>query len=78
LGTGKGDSVLEIIKQVKETTGIDFKVEQGEVRQGDIAELYADPTKAEKLLGWKAKRTLKDTVESLVKWYKNRPKGWEY
>lgn len=78
LGTGKGDSVLEIIEQVKKVTGVDFKVEQGEIRAGDIAELYADPAKANKVLGWKAKRTLKDTVESLVKWYKNRPNGWEY
>jgi UDP-glucose 4-epimerase len=78
LGTGRGDSVLEIIEQVKKVTGVDFKVEQGEVREGDIAELYADPSKANKVLGWRARRGLKESVESLVRWYKNKPNGWRY
>ncbi|MFA6250905.1 MAG: UDP-glucose 4-epimerase GalE [Candidatus Shapirobacteria bacterium] len=78
LGTGKGDSVLEVVEKVKEVTGVDFSVDQGEARKGDIAELYADATKAEKLLGWKAKRSLKDTVESLAKWYRGHPNGWSY
>jgi UDP-glucose 4-epimerase len=78
LGTGKGDSVLEIVEKVKEVTRVNFSVNQGEERQGEIAELYADASMALEKIGWKAKRTLKETVESLVKWYKKHPQGWEY
>jgi UDP-glucose 4-epimerase len=40
--------------------------------------LYADPSKANKVLGWRARRGLKESVESLVRWYKNKPNGWRY
>ena len=77
LGTGKGDSVLEVIEKVKEVTGADFKVTKGEEREGDIAELYADASKAKKVLAWEARQGIREMVESLVKWYKNKPNGWK-
>lgn len=78
LGTGSGYSVLEVVKKVKEIIGVDFEVGEEERRKGDIAELYAKTEKVKEILGWKAKRGLKESVESLVKWYKNRPNGWDY
>ncbi len=56
LGTGQGTSVLEIIKAFEEANGIEVPYEIVERRIGDIAECYADVTKAKKELGWTAKR----------------------
>lgn len=78
LGVGKGNSVLEIVNKVKELTGADFSVIQGESRKGEYAEIYADNSKAKKVLGWEPKRNIKDSVESLINWYKLHPNGWEY
>jgi UDP-glucose 4-epimerase len=78
LGTGQGNSVLEIVNKVKELTGADFEIQKAEPRKGEYAQIYANITKVEKILGWKPKRGVRESVESLVRWYKNRPKGWEY
>jgi len=78
LGTGRGNSVLEIVNKVKEITGVDFPVERGEARKGEYAQIYADITKVKEILGWQPKRTIGDSVEALVKWYKNRPSGWSH
>ena len=77
LGTGKGNSVLEIVNQVKKITGVKFEVGKGEVRRGEYGAVYADIAKAKRVLGWKPKKTIKDSVEALVKWYKKRPEGWK-
>lgn len=58
LGTGKGYSVLEIVKAFENATGMKVKYEITERRSGDIAECYADPSKALKELGWKAEKEL--------------------
>ena len=58
LGTGIGYSVLDIVKNFEKATGIKIKYEIAPRRAGDIAECYADPTKAEKVLGWKAEKDL--------------------
>jgi len=60
LGTGKGYSVMEMIKTLEQVSGVKIKYELGERRSGDVAEVYADCSKIERLLGWKAKRTLVD------------------
>lgn len=77
LGTGQGSSVLEIIKQVQEITGTKFKINKGKVRKGEYAEVYADIKKAKSKLGWRSKRTIKDSINSLVKWYQKHPNGWD-
>ena len=77
LGTGKGNSVLEVVDQVKKITGSNFPVGKVEARKGEYAEIYANISKAKKILGWKPKRTIKDSVNSLVLWYKSHPKGWK-
>jgi len=77
LGTGKGNSVLEVINQVKEITGVKFGVGKGEVRKGEYGAVYADIGKVKKVLGWKPKKTIKNSVEALVRWYKRKPDGWK-
>jgi UDP-glucose 4-epimerase len=77
LGTGAGNSVLEIVDKVQEITGKKFQLKKTEPRQGEYATMIASVGKAKKLLNWQPKRTLDDTVKSLIKWYASHPKGWE-
>lgn len=77
LGTGKGNSVLEIIKKVEEITGKKLPREKGEERKGEYAKIYADTSKAQEILGWEPTRSLEDSIKSLVTWYGKYPKGWE-
>jgi len=76
LGTGTGNSVLEIITQVEKTTGKTLNKEKGVLRQGEYAKMIASITKAKEVLGWQPKRTIEDSVNSLILWYKLHPKGW--
>lgn len=77
LGTGSGNSVLEIISKVKEITGAAFTVGTATPREGDDAKKIADISKAKALLNWAPHRTVADSVHSLVKWYTAHPKGWD-
>ncbi len=77
LGTGTGNSVLEIVNQVQSITGKRFPLKKTTPRQGDDARKIAAIDKAKKVLGWTPKRTVKDSVNSLVKWYNAHPYGWE-
>ncbi|MGB9882994.1 MAG: UDP-glucose 4-epimerase GalE [Microgenomates group bacterium] len=77
LGTGTGNSVLEIVNKVQEITGVRFKVEKGETRQGDDPKKIASIEKAKKILGWRPKRTIEDSVRSLIVWYNKHPNGWD-
>ncbi|HHY71891.1 MAG TPA: UDP-glucose 4-epimerase GalE [Bacillus bacterium] len=58
LGTGKGTSVLELVKAFEKANGIEVPYEIVDRRPGDIAECYADATKAKRELGWTAKRDI--------------------
>lgn len=58
LGTGTGYSVLDIVKNFETATGIKIKYEITPRRPGDIAECYADPTKAKEILGWQSEKNL--------------------
>ena len=76
LGTGTGYSVLDIVKNFEEVTGINIPYEFKPRRPGDIATCYCDPSKAEKELGWKAEYTLKDMCLDSWNWQKNNPDGY--
>jgi len=78
LGTGQGNSVLEIVNSVQKITKVEFPASKGKTRQGEYAQIYADINKAKKVLKWKPKKTMIDSILSLVKWYKNKPDGWSY
>lgn len=60
LGTGNGYSVLEMVTAFEKATGQKVAYKIGQRRPGDVAECYADPSKAQKELGWKATKTLED------------------
>jgi UDP-glucose 4-epimerase len=77
IGTETGSSVLEVVHKVEEATGRKIEFEKTTVREGDPAKLVASIEKAKKVLGWEPKRTMEDSVKSLVLWYKNHPHGWE-
>jgi len=77
LGTGTGNSVLEIINKVKEITNAEFAVGKTAPREGDDAKKIADITKAKRVLGWEPKRSIADSVNALVKWYTACPQGWD-
>ena len=60
LGTGRGTSVLEIVHAFERASGREIPYRVTPRRPGDIATCYADTSKAAKLLGWKAERTIDD------------------
>ena len=68
LGTGRGHSVLEVIHAAEKATSQPVRRKIGPRRPGDPPILVADATKAEKVLGWTAKRDLSDIVNSAWKW----------
>lgn len=68
LGTGQGYSVLEIIETFSRVNRVAVPYRIAPRRLGDIPECYADPTMAKRLLGWSAKRDLKDMCESAWLW----------
>ena len=72
LGTGKGNSVREVISTIERISGRGVPKRVSPRRPGDPAELVADPARAEKLLGWKATRSLDDIVSTAWKWSENR------
>ncbi|MCL4363830.1 UDP-glucose 4-epimerase GalE [Patescibacteria group bacterium] len=77
LGTGTGNSVLEVVKQVEKFTGKTIPVDKANTRQGDDAKKIAAIKKAETVLGWKPRKTIEDSIKSLLVWYKAHPQGWE-
>ncbi len=68
LGTGRGYSVKEVIGKIEEVSGLKVPVRITGRRAGDPPALVADPALAEKLLQWKAKRTLDDIISTAWKW----------
>jgi len=68
LGTGKGYSVQEVVATVERFTDRKVPTHIGGRRAGDPAELVADPSRAEKLLNWKAKRSLDEIIATAWKW----------
>ncbi|MCL5004249.1 MAG: UDP-glucose 4-epimerase GalE [Patescibacteria group bacterium] len=76
LGTGRGVSNREIIDLVKEVSGADFKVKEAPRRAGDWPASFADVSKVERELGWRAKRGLKEIVESAYLWHRTHPYGF--
>lgn len=68
IGTGKGTSVKEIIQAFVKETGVVLNWKYGPRRDGDVIEIYANATKAEKILGWKAELTIVDAVRDAWKW----------
>ena len=77
LATGKGYSVLEVLKAFEKACGkkISYKIVQR--REGDIAKCFADASKAYKILGWKAKKDIDQMCEDSWRWQSQNPNGYK-
>lgn len=76
LGTGNGYSVLDVVKAYEKASGTEVKYEIKDRRPGDIATCYAEVTKAEKELHWKAERGIEEMCEDSWRWQSNNPDGY--
>ena len=76
LGTGRGRSVLEVIEAFKRVTGRPLPYRIAPRREGDLAECWADPSRAREDLGWSAKRSLDQMLADHWRWQTNNPSGY--
>ncbi len=76
LGTGKGVSVLELAAAFEKASGRKIPYVIDPRRPGDIAACYADPTKAQTLLGWMAEKTIEDMCADSWRWQSQNPNGY--
>lgn len=76
LGTGKGYSVLDVVKAFEKASGVEIPYVIGPRRDGDIATCYSDPSKAFNELGWKAERDIEEMCEDSWRWQSQNPNGY--
>ncbi len=76
LGTGHGVSVLELVNAFMRATGVNIPYEITARRPGDLAECWADPSKAERVLGWHAEKTVEDMCADSWRWQSQNPDGY--
>ena len=77
IGTGKGYSVIDVIKAFEKASGKKIPYKIVDRRAGDVAKVYADPTFAKKILNWQATRDLNKMCEDSWRWQENNPNGCE-
>lgn len=70
LGTGQGVSVMELVNQFQEVTGVKLNYTIGSRRPGDVVKVYANPTRVNAALGWKAQYTAADALRHAWEWEK--------
>ena len=76
LGTGLGYSVLQVIAAFEAATGIEISRRIGPRRPGDMAESYADPSRAERVLGWRAEKGIEEMCRDAWRWQSANPNGY--
>ncbi len=76
LGTGIGYSVLDIVNAFEKVNDVVVPYEITSRRPGDVATVYADASKAKKLLNWEAKKNLEDMCKDSWRWQKQNPNGY--
>lgn len=76
LGTGQGVSVLELVQAFQQASGRNVPYEIVARRPGDVAEVYADPTLARQLLGWRAQLDLNAMCQDAWRWQSMNPQGY--
>ena len=76
LGTGRGNSVLEVVKAFEAASGRPVPYAFAPRRSGDVAQCYADATLAKKLLGWEARHTLNEMCADAWRWQSGNPNGY--
>ena len=77
LGTGRGVSVLELVAGMADATGRPVPYAVSDRRPGDVAELYADATKAREMLGWEAELGTREMCEDTWRWQSTNPMGYK-
>ena len=77
LGTGKGYSVLDVVKAFEKASGKKVAYQIAPRRAGDIAQCYADPSYAKEVLGWEAKRSLEEMCQDSWHWQSKNPNGYK-
>ena len=77
LGTGRGVSVLEMVKAFEKASGQKVPYRIAPRRPGDVAAVYADPSKAEKELGFKAEFDIEDMCRDAWRWQSANPQGYK-
>ncbi len=70
VGTGTGNTVLEIIQTFEKVNKLKLNYEIGPRRAGDVEKIYGSVTKAEKLMGWKVEKTLAESLKDAWRWEK--------
>ena len=76
LGTGKGYSVLDMVKAFEKANGVKIPYKITGRRSGDLATCYSDPEKSNRVLGWRAEKTLEDMCRDSWRWQKQNPQGY--
>ncbi len=76
LGTGTGHSVLEVVRAFEQASGRPVPYQIAPRRAGDVAQCYADATRAQRLLGWRAELTLADMCADAWRWQSRNPDGY--
>lgn len=76
LGTGRGYSVLEVVRAFEAVTGCRIPYSIVKRRPGDVAEVWADPSLAQQELGWRAERGIEDMVRDAWRWQRQNPDGY--
>jgi UDP-glucose 4-epimerase len=77
LGTGRGVSVLELVHAFEKASGQDIPYEIVDRRAGDIAQVYADPSLAQRLLGWRTQLDVEAMCQDAWRWQSTNPDGYE-
>ena len=77
LGTGTGCTVLELVHAFSKVNGIDIPYVIAGRRAGDVTEMYADASKARRLMGWSSELSLEDMCRDSWNWQKNNPEGYK-
>jgi UDP-glucose 4-epimerase len=76
LGTGQGNSVLELVRTFEQVSGKLVPIKIAHRRPGDVAECWADPSNAQRILNWRAQKTLADMCADVWRWQQHNPNGY--
>ena len=76
VGSGKGATVLEMVRAFEAASNKKIPYRTAKRRQGDIDKFWSNPSKAEKILGWKVKKSIEQMCQDMWRWQKLNPEGY--